>query len=71
MEALLAMVVMTSIDHEPWRWLLGLSALPLLIVIVILPVSVYNCVYIIMYVHMYVCVCLKLHKAKAFTHCYM
>jgi len=39
MEALLALVVMTSIDDEPWRWLLGLSAVPLLLVILVLPVS--------------------------------
>ena len=39
MEALLALVVMTSIDHEPWRWLLGLSAIPLLLVILVFPVS--------------------------------
>ena len=40
MEALLALVVMTSIDHQPWRWLLGLSALPMLIVIVLFVVSI-------------------------------
>jgi len=39
MEALLALVVMTSIDHEPWRWLLGFSALPVLVVILVFPVS--------------------------------
>ena len=43
MEALLALVVMTSIDHEPWRWLLGLSAVPLLVVILVFPVSILNC----------------------------
>ncbi|XP_065920567.1 putative transporter svop-1 [Dysidea avara] len=37
MEALLALVVMTSIDHEPWRWLLGFSALPLLVVALVFP----------------------------------
>ncbi|XP_065892911.1 putative transporter svop-1 [Dysidea avara] len=36
-EALLALVVMTSIDHEPWRWLLGFSALPVLLVILVFP----------------------------------
>ena len=50
MEALLALVVMTSIDHQPWRWLLGLSALPMLIVIVLFIVSVY----VYTYVHVYV-----------------
>ena len=49
MEALLALVVMTSIDHQPWRWLLGLSALPMLVVIMLFVVSIY------MYVRMYVC----------------
>ena len=39
LEALLAFVVMTSIDHEPWRWLLGLSALPMLVVIALFIVS--------------------------------
>ena len=39
LEALLALVVMTSIDHQPWRWLLGLSSLPLLIVIPLFVVS--------------------------------
>ena len=39
LEALLALVVMTSIDDEPWRWLLGLSALPMLPMILIIPVS--------------------------------
>jgi len=39
MEALLALVVMTSIDDEPWRWLLGLSAIPLLLVTLVFPVS--------------------------------
>ena len=42
MEALLALVVMTSIDHEPWRWLLGLSALPILVVILLFIVGDYN-----------------------------
>ena len=45
MEALLALVVMTSIDHEPWRWLLGLSALPMLVVIALFIVSdIHDCV---------------------------
>jgi len=39
MEAVLALVVMTSIDHEPWRWLLA-SALPLLVVALVFPVSI-------------------------------
>ena len=39
MEAALAMVVMTSIDHEPWRWLLGLSSLPILLVLPLFLVS--------------------------------
>ena len=43
MEALLALVVMTSIDHQPWRWLLGLSALPMLIVIPLFVVSDRKC----------------------------
>ena len=42
MEALLALVVMTSIDHQPWRWLLGLSALPILVVILLFIVSDQN-----------------------------
>ena len=42
MEALLALVVMTSIDHQPWRWLLGLSALPILVVILLFMVSDHN-----------------------------
>ena len=32
-------MVMTSIDHQPWRWLLGISALPLLVMILLFPVS--------------------------------
>ena len=43
LEALLALLVMTSIDHQPWRWLLGLSALPLLAVILVFPVSILIC----------------------------
>ena len=39
MEAALALVVMTSIDHEPWRWLLGLSSLPILLVLPLFLVS--------------------------------
>ena len=39
MEAVLALVVMTSIDHEPWRWLLGLTSLPILLVILLFIVS--------------------------------
>ena len=39
MEALLALVVMTSIEDQPWRWLLGFSALPVLVVILVFPVS--------------------------------
>ena len=39
MEAVLALVVMTSIDHEPWRWLLGLTSLPMLLVILLFIVS--------------------------------
>ena len=50
MEALLALVVMTSIDHQPWRWLLGLSALPMLVVIVLFVVSIH------IYVCTYVCI---------------
>ena len=53
MEALLALVVMTSIDHQPWRWLLGLTALPMLIVIVLFVVShcnvCTNCIQIVIY----------------------
>ncbi|XP_065892905.1 synaptic vesicle 2-related protein-like isoform X2 [Dysidea avara] len=33
LEVLLALVVMTSIEYQPWRWLLGFSALPTLVVI--------------------------------------
>ena len=39
MEVIFARFVMTIIDHEPWRWLLGLSALPMLIVISLFIVS--------------------------------
>ena len=45
LEALLALLVMTSIEHEPWRWLLGLSALPLLVVMLAFPVSTLYSVY--------------------------
>ena len=40
MEAIFALVVMTSIDYDPWRWLLGLSALPMLAVISLFIVSI-------------------------------
>ena len=45
MEAVLALVVMTSIDHEPWRWLLGLSSLPILLVLPLFLVSNHVCIY--------------------------
>ena len=47
MEALLALVVMTSIDHEPWRWLLGLTSLPMLLVILLFIVSTTRLLYVI------------------------
>jgi len=37
---ILALVVMTSIyDDNAWRWLLGFAAVPLLVVIMLFPVS--------------------------------
>ncbi|XP_065920283.1 putative transporter svop-1 isoform X2 [Dysidea avara] len=39
LEAILALVVMTSIDHQPWRWLLGISALPFLVVMMLFPLA--------------------------------
>ena len=47
MEAVLALVVMTSINHEPWRWLLGLSSLPILLVLPLFLVSNRVCIYLI------------------------
>ena len=38
MEALLALVVMTHFKEHGWRWLLGFSALPLGVLLLILPV---------------------------------
>ena len=38
-EALLALVVMMNINHEPWRWLLGFTALPMIVIIILFIVS--------------------------------
>jgi len=38
MEALLALVVMTHFNKDGWRWLLGFSAIPLGLVLLVLPV---------------------------------
>ena len=38
-EAVLALVVMTNIDKYNWNWLLGLSAVPIIISTSIVPVS--------------------------------
>ena len=38
-EAVLALVVMTNIDEYNWNWLLGLSAVPIIISTIIVPVS--------------------------------
>ena len=38
-EAVLALVVMTNIDKYSWNWLLGLSAVPIIISTFIVPVS--------------------------------
>lgn len=38
-EAVLALVVMTNIDAYSWNWLLGLSAVPIIISTLVVPVS--------------------------------
>jgi len=38
-EAVLALVVMTNIDKHGWNWLLGLSAVPIILSTLIVPVS--------------------------------
>ena len=38
-EAVLALVVMTNIDKYSWNWLLGLSAVPIIISTFVVPVS--------------------------------
>ena len=49
LQGLLALVMMTNIDHEPWRWLLHLSALPLLVILPTFSVSISNVDWYIIY----------------------
>ena len=42
MEALLAFAVMTNFTKHGWRWLLGFSALPLGLLLLIIPVSIFT-----------------------------